>query len=471
MHKLIKISLIAIFLLTAVKLYSQVLSPEEIYEKVNDAVVVIIAYDFNNEPKNQGSGVVLNEQGYVVTNYHVFAGCERLEIKHYDKTIPYSDIIGIDVEKDLLILKIEDNIFPSIQLANVDELKVGQRIYAIGSPLGFENSMSEGIISGLRNVYMLERNFIQITAGISSGSSGGAVVNSEGELIGISTFTIKDGQNLNFAIPVSDILSLKIGSYSDKDSIEKYNLFYKGQNALESGNYSASIKYYDEFIKKNPDIAVAYYNRGIAYYQLQKYEEAVSDLTHAIIIDPDYALAYHNRAIAYYQLQRYYDAISNFTKSISVDNPYIVEAYNKRGFVYGILKKYDKALLDYTKAISIDSNYADAYLNRGIVYGILKKYDKALLDYTKVISIEPNNAYAYYSRGLTYGVMEEYDKAISNHTKAISIDPNLAVAYCYRGVAYYLIGECYNAKKDMEKAIELEHSYESKLRTFINNCK
>ena len=86
MHKLIKISIIAILLLTAVKLYSQELTPEEIYEKVNDAVVVIIAYDFNNEPKNQGSGVVLNEKGYVVTNYHVFAGCERLEIKHYDKT-------------------------------------------------------------------------------------------------------------------------------------------------------------------------------------------------------------------------------------------------------------------------------------------------------------------------------------------------------------------------------------------------
>ena len=403
MHKLIKISIIAILLLTAVKLYSQVLTPEEIYEKVNDAVVVIIAYDFKNEPKNQGSGVVLNDKGYVVTNYHVFAGCERLEIKHYDKTITYSDIIGVDVEKDLLILKIDDNIFPSIQLANVDELKVGQRVYAIGSPLGFENSLSEGIISGLRNSDILGRNFIQITASISPGSSGGAVVNSKGELIGISTLTFKEGQNLNFAIPINDIFSLKTGSYNDKKSIEINSLFYKGFNAIESGNYSAAIKYFDEYLKKNPNSKAAYYNRGFAYQNLHKYDKAISDYTKAINLNPDYA-----------------------------------KAYNERGFCYGNLQKYNKAITDFTTAISIDPNDANAYYNRGVAYSSLLKYDKAISDYTKTISIDPNHIDAYNNRGTEY---------------------------------YFIKGDCYNAKKDWEKVIELNRSYESKLRPYINKCK
>ena len=107
----------------------QTLSAEQIYEKVKDAIVVIYAYDYNDELTKQGSGVVLTDKGYVITNYHVLSGCERLEIMHSDEIIPYDDIIGIDVEKDILILKIEEKKFPSIKVGNVKALKVGQRIY------------------------------------------------------------------------------------------------------------------------------------------------------------------------------------------------------------------------------------------------------------------------------------------------------------------------------------------------------
>jgi len=123
--------------------------------------------------------------------------------------IPYVDIIGVDVDKDLLILKIKGKKFPAVKIGNSKSLNVGQRVYAIGSPMGLENSISEGIISGLRSYDELRRSFIQITASISPGSSGGAVVNDKGELIGISTLTFKQGQNLNFAIPIEDILKVK----------------------------------------------------------------------------------------------------------------------------------------------------------------------------------------------------------------------------------------------------------------------
>ena len=86
------IKLIIILLLSfsnTITLYSQTLSAEQIYEKVKDAVVVIFAYDYNNELAAQGSGVVLNDKGYVVTNYHVLSGNERLEIMHGDEIIPY----------------------------------------------------------------------------------------------------------------------------------------------------------------------------------------------------------------------------------------------------------------------------------------------------------------------------------------------------------------------------------------------
>ena len=168
---------------------AQELTAEQIYAKINDAVVTIYTFDANGKILSQGSGVVLNEKGWVVTNYHVYAGAEKLVVKHKEKIVKYSGIIGLDVEKDILILKIADLSFLPISLGNSDLLRVGQKIYAIGSPMGFENTITEGIISGLRSYEERTKNFIQVSAAISPGSSGGAVVNAKGELIAITTLT------------------------------------------------------------------------------------------------------------------------------------------------------------------------------------------------------------------------------------------------------------------------------------------
>lgn len=449
---------------------SQELTSEQIYENVNDAVVVVISYDFNGNMANQGSGVVLNDKGYVVTNYHVFAECERLEIKHYDKIIRYTDIIGADVEKDILILKIEDNTFPSIPMADVANLKVGQRVYAIGSPLGLENSMSEGIISGLRNVDELRRNFIQITASISPGSSGGAVVNSKGELIGISTLSVKGGQNLNFAIPVNDILLVQISSYSDKKSIESNNLYYKGFNAYYNGKYSEAVEFLSEYIKLNPDKAKGYYDRGSAYGKLGKFAEAISDFTLAIDIKPDDAEAYLRRGVSYGKSAKYTEAISDFTRSIKII-PDSSKPYFNRGEVYYELGKYSEAVSDYTLAIKIKPDFAEAYNSRGYAYDNLGKYNEAISDFTKAIIINPKDTDSYSCRGSVYGKLRKYNDAISDFTHAININPNYVEAYRRRGYSYFAMNECYNAIKDWEKAIELNPGFESELKTYINRCK
>ncbi len=416
----IRLLVLYIFIIPSAILYSQELTPEQIYEKINDCVVVVHSYDFSNNLSTRGSGVVINDKGWIVTNYHVFAECERMEIKHNSKEVKYTDIIGVDVEKDILILKIDDFSFPPIPIANSDNLKVGQRVYAIGSPLGLENSMSEGIISGIRNVEERNRNYIQITASISAGSSGGAVVNSRGELIGISTMTLKEGQNLNFAIPVNDIMKITLGSFSDKKYVEANNYFYKGYNAVESGNYNDAIKYFTKNLEIFPNNAKAYYNRGRIYYNLQNYDNAISDFTKAIQLNPDFAEAYNNRGVTYGDLQNYDKAIPDFTKAIQI-NPDDAEAYYSRGLTYYGLRNYDKAISDYTKAIQLNPDYAEAYYNRGITYYDLKNYDKAISDYTKAIQLNPDDVDAYYNRGLTYYNSGNTNKACEDWKKAYSL--------------------------------------------------
>ena len=144
-------------------------------------------------------------------------------------------------------MKIKENHFENIRIANSDLLKVGQKIYAIGSPLGLENTMTEGLISGLRYTKD-EGSFIQISAAISHGSSGGAVVNSNGELIGISTATIAKGQNINFAIPVNEFLN----AYQQKgvltEEINFADYFSKGINNSRNRNIDSAIFNYEKAI-------------------------------------------------------------------------------------------------------------------------------------------------------------------------------------------------------------------------------
>ncbi|HEY8689560.1 MAG TPA: trypsin-like peptidase domain-containing protein, partial [Chitinophagaceae bacterium] len=95
---------------------AQDLNAEQIYSKINNAVVTIYTFDAKGKILSQGSGVVLNDKGWVVTNYHVFAGAEKIVVKHQEKVVEYTKIVGLDVEKDILILQIKDNTFQSIKI-------------------------------------------------------------------------------------------------------------------------------------------------------------------------------------------------------------------------------------------------------------------------------------------------------------------------------------------------------------------
>ena len=293
-----KYFLLGFILFVAVKsTNAQTLDAEQIYKKVNDAIVTIYAYDSYQKILSQGSGVVLNDKGWIVTNYHVYNGCDKMVVRHKDKVVEYTNIIGVDAEKDILILKIADHTFPSITLGNSDLLNVGQKIYAIGSPMGFENTITDGIISGLRSYEERTKNFIQISAAISHGSSGGAVVNAKGELIGISALSATEGQNLNFAIPVNEVMKVYKKEGVTKNDLTAADYFYKGNKAYKAGDYKEAITNYDKANAINPNGAEVYNNRGLDKNKLKDYHGAIQDFNKAIELKNDLAEAYNNRGI------------------------------------------------------------------------------------------------------------------------------------------------------------------------------
>ena len=158
-----------------------------------------------------GSGVMIGASGYIITNCHVVTSGKiyAVRIENYDNVYFTDRIIKYHDKNDLAILKIDRNLSPLAIYDGRRPLVRGQKVVAIGSPMGMFNSVSDGIISGFRN--MDDTNMIQFTAPISSGSSGGAVLNMYGEIIGISTMGIAPdegvAQNLNLAVSYETLRS------------------------------------------------------------------------------------------------------------------------------------------------------------------------------------------------------------------------------------------------------------------------
>ena len=160
-----------------------------------------------------GSGVIISPDGYIVTNNHVVEDSDDLEITLFDKRKMTAKVIGTDPSTDLAVLKInDDENFPFLQIGNSDSLLVGEWVLAVGNPFNLESTVTAGIISAKgRNINILEddysiESFIQTDAAVNPGNSGGALVNTNGELVGINTAIItRSGkyEGYSFAIPVN----------------------------------------------------------------------------------------------------------------------------------------------------------------------------------------------------------------------------------------------------------------------------
>ena len=156
--------------------------------------------------RSLGSGVIVSEDGYVLTNHHVVAGADDILIGLWDGRITSARIVGIDQETDLAVIKVEGAKLPSAHFAEPNTLAAGDVVLAIGNPYGLSQTVTLGIVSATgRNQLSLSRyeDFIQTDAAINSGNSGGALVNVAGDLVGINTAQFGTGLGISFAIPAA----------------------------------------------------------------------------------------------------------------------------------------------------------------------------------------------------------------------------------------------------------------------------
>ncbi|NLK37469.1 MAG: trypsin-like serine protease [Epulopiscium sp.] len=177
------------------------------------SIVMIEVHDANGNVEGTGSGIMIGKDGYILTNFHVINGGCYFSVRIEDDEEVYvtDEVIKYNTNLDMAIIRIKRKLQPLPIYNGKQKLVRGQKVVAIGSPLGLFNSVSDGIISGFRTIR--DEDMIQFTAPISPGSSGGAVLNMQGEVIGISTAGLDNGQNINLAVGYENILMFAKGFY------------------------------------------------------------------------------------------------------------------------------------------------------------------------------------------------------------------------------------------------------------------
>lgn len=440
------------------KIHNGDLNAEQIIEENKPALISIwyhtnnyysyYSYTTTDTTLLNGSGFIIDESGIIGTNYHVVDGIDSLLVKTSDGTFYDAELLIVDEKNDMAMLRLKNTNgtkFPVVKLGNSDNAKVGQDVFAIGSPFGYEYTISQGIVAGIREnekvsftdpvTYMpIEKKFskvIQITAAISPGNSGGALFNTKGEVIGITTYTYTGYGNLNFAVAINsftnfmnsiDIANLDKNEEAMRKRAESlyftnlrlangfkdqvtYNWFYTKQKD--------TMKVIDTFVVKQDSIARINFDKAESYY------------TKVMTLEPDSFDVYRELMDLYV-----------FT-----------ESFNRAEQLYKNIK--EKFQSDSLLSL-LSSSLASAYSST-------KEYKKALQFYDKMLRQDTTDNYIYFQRANIFEKMEDYDKAIKEYEAIIRRDPAYTQAYVQIGAIYFEKFKNYSkAKKYLNDANDRE---------------
>jgi hypothetical protein len=176
------------------------------------AVPTLVALDENQQPLSLGSGFFIDDKGTLITNGHVIEGATQVVVRWRGQSGKATKVLRFDPQFDLVVLGTNFKGTPAVQLGDSELVSVGEEVVVLSNPQGLEGTVSSGILSGIRVSGGVK--YLQITAPISPGSSGGPVFNQHGRVIGIATATLVTGQNLNFSLPINLLRNLPESSHT-----------------------------------------------------------------------------------------------------------------------------------------------------------------------------------------------------------------------------------------------------------------
>jgi cytochrome c-type biogenesis protein CcmH/NrfG len=335
-----------------------------------------------------------------------------------------------DSTHDLVQLRVPGLTVPAVPLRLSTDLRVGERVYAIGAPQGLELSISEGLISGLR--LFDGRRAIQTTAPISAGSSGGGLFDDRGRLVGITTFYANDGQNLNFAFPGEGIVALR--NHPTQSSAaqgapprpsDHEGWLAQGMSAWAKDDYTKAASAFQEALRLKPDDARAWNWLGSTYHHQSKPAEAITALLEAVRIDPAAADPWASLGDVYREQQQFEQAIAAYRTAVQL-NPEdrfawrsLINICRDQGRIGEAVTALSDSLRVRPDVARTWSTFGDLLLDQG-------RGSEAITAYHEAIRLQPKDAHTWYSLGKTYAACGERARVIEVYQKLKDLHSGLA---------------------------------------------
>lgn len=460
-------------------------SAADVFEEVSDSVVIVYGKDRQSQVVSLGSGVVVGA-GEVVTNCHVIVDASDLSVKYKDSEYPAARKHS-DFERDVCSLTTQSLKATAVRLGGTQTLKVGQRVYAIGAPRGLELTLSEGIISSLREVK--GGRYIQITAPISAGSSGGGLFDEEGRLVGLPTFYLSEGQQLNFAVPVEWVKTLPQREVPAREPATAVTAWANRAIELEAKEeWAGLLNHAQRWTQVRPSDDEAWFYLGIAYKKVNQTAKAIEAYRQAVLINPDFAAGWSQLGDAYAHTDQRAKAIEAYRQVVRIDPNYIggwyslsyayeragqpaqaIEAMQQwvrikpedaggwyaLGSTYSNAGQAAKAIAAYQQAVRINPYRAQVWYALGLAHRRTGQTVRAIEAFQRAVSINPNDAWTWDALGDTYGRAGQTTQAITAYRKSLSINPDNDLAWYSLGEIYSLEGykgemmEAYRRLKDL----------------------
>ena len=449
----------------------------ELVRRIKPSAVAIETFDAHSAKLSRGSGFFIDVDR-VVTNRHVIEGAFRAEVHSSAGSIYLvKGVLAVDAEGDIAVLKVEA---PANQVRPLaldrTSPQEGESVVVIGNPFGLEGSVTNGIVSAVRDIPTFGR-IIQITAPISPGSSGSPVVNMQGQVIGVATLQITGGQSVNFAIPserISQLQSASLMSLAELVAATGRNkrakavqFFRDGLSFLSKDDCEKALPYFEKAVEAEGNYAEAWAQTGFCNEKLGRHAEAIEASKKAVTLRPS-SESYFNIGLANYYLKQYREAVEAYRQAIRLDPYNAADAYYALGLVYRDWRRSEDEIQAYKQAIRLKPDYTSAYERLGARYLQTKKYAEAIEIFRQLSSLKPGNANAPNSIGEAYLELGRLSEALEAFRQAMRLKPDF-------GRAYYNLGKCYLAMGNRDAALEqynilqnLDQDWAEKLNSVIN---
>lgn len=448
----------------------------ELVKRIKPSAVAIETFDARGATLSRGSGFFISSDK-IITNRHVIEKSTRVEV-HLVNGAKYTakGVLAIDGEGDLALLQVDipKELAVPLTLAKNAPLQ-GESIVVIGNPFGLEGSVSNGIVSAVREIPGYGK-IIQITAPISPGSSGSPVVNMLGQVVGVATLQAVEGQSLNFAVPSERISQLKITevqsfaslaaeTQKNKRSLAQ-NLYSQGLRMLSSDDFARALGFFERAVDIDPNYAEAWYQAGFCYGMLGRHADALKASRQASKLRPDWAETFINIGASSFALGQYKDALEAYRQASKLDSDN-AEILYALGLTFNKLNRTDEEILAYKRALNVKPDFPSALEQLGLAHFKQKRYADSLAAFEQ-LKIYKQDAKTYNYLGESFFELGKTEESVEAFSNAINYNPNFDRARFNLGRAYIKLGDRDSANVHYEILRSSKSDWADRLYVLLN---